>query len=182
MSVSPTIWLESCRLYLGTSPNTTSKPSKTRQQDNFEEIQDVDESSWPEANDVSNNPGDDVQNIKEDLTEVIHLCQGNNEGQSQIDMKLNFEKEILAKQNDERVEIHPALHVSADKLNSLFKRLEVDKLNINQENEENSFLPPTSIQQEYVVEAPPRLRKTSSLKSYRSPPATPAGNGRKIVR
>ena len=176
------MWLESRGLYIGTPPNRTPQPSKTRQKHNFEEIEDVDESSWPEANDVSNNPDDDVLNIKEDLTEVVHLCQGNNEGQSKIDMELNFEKEILAKQIDERVEIHPTLHVSADKLNSLFKRLEVDKLNINQENEENSFLPPTSIQQEYVAEAPPRLRKTSSLKSYRSPPATPAGNGRKIVR
>ena len=79
----------------------------------------------------------------------------------------------------EKVEINSGLHVSTDKLNTLLRQLEVDKLYPNQE-EDDILLSPTPIQRHASVQERPKLRKCSSLKTSRTPPVTPGG--RKIVR
>jgi len=79
----------------------------------------------------------------------------------------------------EKIEINSGLHVATDKLNTLFRQLEVDKLYPHQE-EDDLVLSPTPIQRRDSVQDRPRLRKCSSLKTSRTPPVTPGG--RKIVR
>merc|ERR1719318_1125937 len=79
----------------------------------------------------------------------------------------------------EKVEINSGLHVSTDKLNTLLRQLEVDKLYPNQE-EDDILLSPRPIQCHDPVQERPKPRKCSSLKTSRTPPVTPGG--RKIVR
>merc|ERR1719318_955715 len=79
----------------------------------------------------------------------------------------------------EKVEINSGLHVSTDKLNTLLRQLEVDKLYPNQEDDD-ILLSPSPIQRHDSVHERPKLRKCSSLKTSRTPPVTPGG--RKIVR
>eukprot|EP00090_Calanus_glacialis_P046388 TRINITY_DN909_c0_g1_i10.p1 TRINITY_DN909_c0_g1~~TRINITY_DN909_c0_g1_i10.p1 ORF type:complete len:632 (-),score=221.93 TRINITY_DN909_c0_g1_i10:191-2086(-) len=79
----------------------------------------------------------------------------------------------------EKVEINSGLHVSTDKLNTLLRQLEVDKLYPNQE-EDDFPLSLTPIQSHDSVQERPKLRKCSSLKTSRTPPVTTGG--RKIVR
>jgi len=71
----------------------------------------------------------------------------------------------------QKIEINAGLHVTTEKLSSLFKQLEVDKLYPNQ-NDELMF-DSTLIQQEDPLYERPKLRKCTSLKTNKSPPETP---------
>jgi len=78
----------------------------------------------------------------------------------------------------QKIEINAGLHVTTEKLSSLFKQLEVDKLYPNQEND--LMFDSTPIQQQDPLHERPKLRKCRSLKTNKSPPDTPGV--KKIVR
>jgi len=88
--------------------------------------------------------------------------------------KLIVEESKVATRNFEpqKIEINAGLHVTTEKLSSLFKQLEVDKLYPHQEND--LMFDSTSIQlQEDPLYERPKLRKCKSLKTNKSPPETP---------
>ena len=79
----------------------------------------------------------------------------------------------------ERVEINAGLHVSTDKLKTLLKQLEVDKLYPYQE-EDDILCASTPIQCHETAQQRSKLKKCSSLKTSRTPPVT--SEFRKVVR
>jgi hypothetical protein len=71
----------------------------------------------------------------------------------------------------ERVQINAGLHVSTDKLKTLLKQLEVDKMNPCQE-EDDILSSPTPIPCHETAQKRSKLKKCSSLKTSRVPPIT----------
>ena len=72
----------------------------------------------------------------------------------------------------QKIEINAGLHVTTEKLSSLFKQLEVDKLYPHQENDLMFDSNPLQLQEDPLYERP-KLRKCKSLKTNQSPPETP---------
>ena len=88
--------------------------------------------------------------------------------------KLIVEESKVATRNFEpqKIEINAGLHVTTEKLSSLFKQLEVDKLYPHQENDLMFDSNPLQLQEDPLYERP-KLRKCKSLKTNKSPPETP---------
>jgi len=97
---------------------------------------------------------------------------------SQLTDKPSPKETEVASKKLEKIEINADLHVSTEKLSSLFKQLEVDKLYPTQEDD--LMFDSTSIQKQDPLYERPKLRKCRSLKTNKSPPETPGV--KKIVR
>lgn len=179
--MAPSMWRENCALYLGSNGVTDQEGSATPIL-----------AASPQVDSPIVSPDSCLG--EESILDDQNLCIEYASTQTQheespeiVETDDNLENTVTRVEIDvssptpepEKVEINSGLHVSTDKLNTLLRQLEVDKLYPNEE-EDDILLSPRPIQRHDSVQERPKLRKCSSLKTSRTPPVTPGG--RKIVR
>lgn len=168
--MAPSMWRENCALYLGSNGVTDQEGSATPIL-----------AASPQVDSPIVSPDSCLG--EESILDDQNLCTEC----ALVETDDNLENTVTRVEIDvssptpepEKVEISSGLHVSTDKLNTLLRQLEVDKLYPNEE-EDDILLSPRPIQRHDSVQERPKLRKCSSLKTSRTPPVTPGG--RKIVR